>query len=63
MLLLHKPFSKLTDLKGTHETYIPALNDFLAFGRPQVPDCLIGDISRARADYLFRDDEASSPPR
>ena len=57
MLLLHKPIRALSDLKGPNGTYIDGLHEFLALGRPHVPDCLVRDILRARTDFLLHQDK------
>ena len=55
MLLLHKPGVRhFRDVLGDHETYLAAFHEFLARGRPIVPDCLARDLSRAFASHLLR---------
>jgi len=50
MLLLHKPGVRaLRDVKGEHATYVAAFEEFLARGRPHVPDC---DLNRAFVSHL-----------
>ena len=63
MLLLHKPIRALGDLKGVNGTHIDSLNEFLALGRPHVPDCLVRDILRARTDFLLHQDKEGHPRR
>lgn len=63
MLLLHKPIRALGDLKGLNCTHIDSLNEFLALGRPHVPDCLVRDILRARTDFLLPQDKEGNPRR
>jgi hypothetical protein len=54
MLLLHKPGVRaLRDVKGEHATYVAAFEEFLARGRPHVPDCLVRDLNRAFVSHLF----------
>jgi hypothetical protein len=62
MLLLHKPgVHCFADVKGASQTYLDEFLQFLALGRPHVPDCLARDISRAYTSYLFRKPDQGTP--
>ena len=62
MLLLHKPgVHEFADVKGQHETYLEAFQEFLSCGRPHVPDCLARDLTRAYINHLFGNQTKALP--